>query len=109
MTPGFEFLVLDGVRIGIVPADEKIPSAAAGSIVYWNVKDFERTLEHLQALGATLYRGPMRIEDGQCMCHVRGPWGQLHWPAWTDKRAWPIIGQRKLTAPVPVLNVVCET
>ena len=73
--PFFEYLDVDGVSIEIVPADEKVASGAAGSVVYWHVKDFDLSLRHMQSMGATLYRGPAEIEDGKRMCQVRDPWG----------------------------------
>ena len=75
--PTFEFecLELNGVQIEIVPADEKVASGAAGSVVYWTVAEFDVTLHHLQSMGATLYRGPARIEHGMQMCQVHDPWG----------------------------------
>ncbi len=71
----FVFLEVDGVMIEIVPADEKVANGAAGSVLYWKVDDFDVSLEHMQSVGATLYRGPKKIEFGQRMCQVRDPWG----------------------------------
>jgi len=74
-SPAFECLAIDGVRLEIVPADDKVASGAAGSVVYWRVAALDTALARLQSLGATLYRGPMAIEEGQAMCQVRDPWG----------------------------------
>lgn len=71
----FEYLVLGDMQIEIVPADGKVGSGPAGTVAYWHTPDFAATLAHLQSLGATLYRGPMRIENGMDMCQVRDPWG----------------------------------
>ena len=73
--PPFERLSVGSGYIEIARADEKVSSGAAGSVVYWHVAQFESALAHFQAVGATLYRGPMSIEDGQRMCQVRDPWG----------------------------------
>ena len=73
--PFFEYLDLDGTSIEIVLADEKVASGAAGSVAYWYVTDFTSALQHMQSIGATLYRGPAEIEDGKRMCQVRDPWG----------------------------------
>lgn len=70
-----EFLDVGGVMLEIVPADELVTHAAAGSVVYWNTPDFEASLAQLLRVGATLYRGPGDIEYGQRMCQVRDPWG----------------------------------
>jgi len=71
----FECLEIDGIQIEFHPADEKVAAGAAGSVVYWTTADFDATLTHLQSLGATLYRGPGRIEDDEQMCQVLDPWG----------------------------------
>ena len=73
--PEFEFLTLGDTRIEIVLADDKVATGPAGSVVYWSARNFDTALAHLLQLGATLYRGPMRIEHGQRMCQVRDPWG----------------------------------
>ena len=73
--PHFEFLVVGNVRLEFVPSDNKVSSGTAGSVVYWQVPEFEAALIHFQSIGARLYRGPMGIEGGQCMCQVQDPWG----------------------------------
>ena len=82
----FEVLTINGVRLEIVPADEKVGSGPGGSVVYWQVASFSAAFGHLLKLGATLYRGPMDIEHGFRMCQVQDPWGNcigLRGPAGT--------------------------
>ena len=74
---GFTLPDLSEVTLELVPADEKVASGAAGSVVYWSTPDFGARLAEWQALGAELYRGPMDIEGGQRMAQVRDPWGNL--------------------------------
>ena len=71
----FEYLDYGGVMLELVPADAKVASGAAGSVVYWQVPDFAAALARFQSLGAELYRGPLDIEGGQRMAQVRDPWG----------------------------------
>lgn len=71
----FEYLAVGATRLEFVPADAKVPSGPAGSVVYWSVPRFEDALAHMQGVGATLYRGPLRIAHGQSICQVRDPWG----------------------------------
>lgn len=71
----FDYLAVGDVHLEIVPADDKVAAGAAGSVVYWRVAQFEDALAHMQSIGATLYRGPMDIEQGQRMCQLRDPWG----------------------------------
>lgn len=74
---GLALLDLNGLTLELVPADAKVAAGAAGSVVYWATEDFTARLAGWQALGATLYRGPLAIEDGQSMAQVRDPWGNL--------------------------------
>lgn len=71
----FEYLQVGSIALEIVQADEQVPSGAAGSVVYWRVEDFSRSLAHFLCVGAVLYRGPMKIEEDLWMCQVRDPWG----------------------------------
>ena len=73
--PGLEALLLGDVQLEFVPSDEKVSSGPAGTVAYWHVPEFNAALAALQSRGATLYRGPMDIEDGQVICQVRDPWG----------------------------------
>ncbi|WP_228778535.1 MULTISPECIES: VOC family protein [unclassified Polaromonas] len=71
----FEYLSVGAVSLELVLSDAKVSSGASGSVVYWQVPDIETSLRHFQSIGATLYRGPVLIEEGQAMCQVRDPWG----------------------------------
>ncbi|MGK7951477.1 MAG: glyoxalase/bleomycin resistance/dioxygenase family protein [Xenococcaceae cyanobacterium] len=71
----FEYLDYLGIAIEIVPADNKVSSGAAGSVVYWLTNNFQKRLDHLLKLGAILYRGPMNVEKGFKMCQVKDLWG----------------------------------
>jgi predicted enzyme related to lactoylglutathione lyase len=72
---GFTFLKIGSVQLELVWADEKVASGPAGTVVYWTVEDFQQALMHLEAVGAVLYRGPMKIDGDLWMCQVRDPWG----------------------------------
>ncbi len=73
----FECLDLNGMRIEVVAADEKVGAGTMGLAVDWEVESFDRALQHLTSLGATLYRGPMNIENGWRMCKLKDPFGNL--------------------------------
>jgi predicted enzyme related to lactoylglutathione lyase len=73
----FDLLIHDGVQLEFVPADEKVASGKAGSVVYWPVDDFDAVRMRAEALGATLYRGPMDIEHGWRMAQFIDPFGNL--------------------------------
>jgi predicted enzyme related to lactoylglutathione lyase len=72
---GFAYLRIGQTQLEIVPADGKVASGAAGSVVYWWVDDFDQALSHLTSVGGVLYRGPMEIDGALLMAQVRDPWG----------------------------------
>ncbi len=73
----FDLLELNGIKIEVVQADEKVGAGAFGLAVDWEVESFDEAFKHLTDLGATLYRGPMKIEAGFRMCKLKDPFGNL--------------------------------
>lgn len=73
----FECLELHGVQIEVVNADEKVGVGPFGLAVDWEVENFDEAINHLIALGATLYRGPGELEYGRRMCKLKDPFGNL--------------------------------
>lgn len=77
--PEFNFRAL---RIGdffieVVRADDKVPSGKSGTVLYWAVPDLLKAIEHFESIGSEIYRGPMPIENGQGMCQMTDPFGNL--------------------------------
>lgn len=68
------YLEINGIRLEIVPADAKLSAGSAGTVVYWTVENFDEALRHFLEIGATVYRGPSRVEAGKQMCMLRDPW-----------------------------------
>jgi predicted enzyme related to lactoylglutathione lyase len=77
--PEFDFTVLDinGFSLEVVQADNKVGSGKKGVVLYWHSDDWDATLKRLIELGASLYRGPMAIENGLSMCQLEDPFGNL--------------------------------
>ncbi len=77
--PVFEFRVLriGSFTIEVVRSDEKVPSRKAGTVLYWAVEDLMEAIEHFRQLGAEVYRGPIKIENGLGICQVADPFGNL--------------------------------
>lgn len=73
----FDLLLHEGVQLEFVPADAKVASGKAGSVVYWPVDDFDALRARAESLGAVLYRGPMAIDDGRRMAQFVDPFGNL--------------------------------
>lgn len=77
--PEFNFRAL---RIGdffidVVLADDNVSSGKSGTVLYWAVPDLLQAVEHFESLGSKIYRGPIPIENGQGMCQVTDPFGNL--------------------------------
>jgi predicted enzyme related to lactoylglutathione lyase len=77
--PDLDFTVLDlnGFSIEIVQSDDKVSEGKKGTVLYWSVRDLSVALSRFEALGASLYRGPMEIENGLSMCQLEDPFGNL--------------------------------
>ena len=45
--------------------------------MYWRTDDFDARRYYLESIGATLYRGPLDIEDSMAMCQLKDPFGNL--------------------------------
>jgi predicted enzyme related to lactoylglutathione lyase len=75
--PNFALFRVGGVELCFHPADAKMCSGAAGQVAYWRVADLGVALATVQARGATLYRGPLDIEDGLTICQIKDPFGNL--------------------------------
>lgn len=73
----FKCLQINGINIEVVEADEKVGAGTFGLAVDWEVESFDEAFTHLTGLGATLYRGPMNIENGRRMCKLKDPFGNL--------------------------------
>ena len=71
----WKYLVIDGVNLELVNCDETVPSGIAGTVVYWGTNDFDKRLEYLISIGASLFRGPMEIEGNVRICQVKDPFG----------------------------------
>lgn len=59
------------------PADAKMSPGSAGQVAYWRVNDFAKALDKANQHGATLYRGPLVIEDNRAICQMRDPFNNL--------------------------------
>jgi predicted enzyme related to lactoylglutathione lyase len=72
---GLPTVYLDAVELGFHPADAKGPSGVAGSVAYFEVDDLDAATELFRSAGASLYRGPIVIEDGRRKCQMTDPFG----------------------------------
>lgn len=77
--PDFDFTLLHvgDFTIEVVQADEKVSEGKKGTVLYWQVDNFDLAFEHFTQLGAKLYRGPMLIDGNNRMCQLEDPFGNL--------------------------------
>lgn len=73
----FPILRVESVEICFHKADTKVTSGKAGSVVYWRVENFQKAIAHAEAMGASIHRGPLEIEDGDAICQIADPFGNL--------------------------------
>jgi len=52
-----------GTRLEMVAADDKNPASTGGSIGYFEVSSVTAVIEKAQLLGATIWRGPLKVND----------------------------------------------
>jgi catechol 2,3-dioxygenase-like lactoylglutathione lyase family enzyme len=57
--------------------DEKSPFSPGGQVAYWRVASLKRAVRYFLSLGATLYRGPLTVENGEAICQIRDPLGNV--------------------------------
>jgi len=73
----FTVLTIGEFMIEIVQADEKVGVGKSGTVLYWSVENVSDAIAFFSSIGATLYRGPLNIENGFVMCQVEDPFGNL--------------------------------
>lgn len=67
-----------GMRLEMVGADDKNPASTGGSIGYFEVSSIASMIEKAQQLGATIWRGPLQINDsGWTIVQIRDSAGNI--------------------------------
>lgn len=70
------------VRIGACDlwfhaADEKMGPGIVGQVAYWRVESLDHAMDRAREMGAVLFRGPLDREDGEFMCQMIDPFGNV--------------------------------
>lgn len=73
----FTYLDVNGFIIEVHSADGKNKPGKNGQVTYWHVPDFESFVAKAIAMGASVYRGPIDIEDNKKMAQLLDPSGNL--------------------------------
>lgn len=74
---GLPSVVVEAVRMVFHPADGKTRAGEGGTVPYCRVDVLVAAVEAFCAAGASVYRGPLVIEDGRTICQVRDPFGNV--------------------------------
>ncbi|MGZ6403394.1 MAG: VOC family protein [Bdellovibrionota bacterium] len=73
----FPVLRVGNAEICFHKADSKVSSGKAGVVTYWRVADFKQAAGRAEGMGGTIHRGPLAIEDGNTICQIADPFGNL--------------------------------
>jgi predicted enzyme related to lactoylglutathione lyase len=68
---------VDGLEIGVHPADPERNPVGGSPVVYWSVASVESVRERLLRAGATPHRGPLAISESRSVCQLRDPYGNV--------------------------------
>lgn len=77
LVEGFPVLRIGGVELCFHKADSKVSSGRAGAVTYWRVASFDQAMANAESMGGSVYRGPLEIEDGNSICQILDPFGNL--------------------------------
>jgi predicted enzyme related to lactoylglutathione lyase len=77
VAPDYRVRWVGGMEVCFHPADRKVSSGHAGSVVYWETANLQQAKSHAEKLGAKLYRGPLEVEEGRFICQMEDPFDNL--------------------------------
>ncbi len=58
-------------------SDEKSPYSTGGQVAYWRVQEIRKAISFFTAHGAIIFRGPLNIGNGEAICQVGDPFGNV--------------------------------
>jgi lactoylglutathione lyase len=67
---------VSGYELGLQPIEDK-PNSLGNEVVYWGVKDIQKSYKRLLALGAESYEEPENVGDDIMTATVKDPWGNV--------------------------------
>ena len=73
----FEYLEIGGFVVEFLQSDERSQPGIRGQVGYWSVPHFDRFVGRALQMGASVYRGPIDIEQGRKMAQLSDPFGNL--------------------------------
>ena len=73
----FGYIKVGSSQLCFHVADEKANAGHRGQVAYWRVSSLTETCARMERAGATLYRGPLVIGNGEAICQMSDPFGNL--------------------------------
>jgi catechol 2,3-dioxygenase-like lactoylglutathione lyase family enzyme len=73
----FGYLRIGSSQLCFHVADEKASAGHFGQVAYWRVSSLAQTRAQLERAGAKLFRGPLMIGNGEAICQMSDPFGNL--------------------------------
>ena len=73
----FEYLDIGGFVVEFLQSDERSQPGIRGQVGYWSVPQFDRFVGRALQMGASIYRGPIDIDQGRKMAQLCDPFGNL--------------------------------
>ena len=73
----FGYIQIGSFQLCFHAADEKANAGHRGQVAYRRVSSLTQTCALLERAGATLYRGPLVIGNGEAICQMSDPFGNL--------------------------------
>jgi|GEM_PF-65345 len=76
-TPDYVEFRVNQSGLSMSQSDEKSPYSTGGQVAYWRVQDVDKTVQFFAAQGASIFRGPLDIENGEAICQICDPFGNV--------------------------------
>ena len=77
LAAGYSVLRVGDTEICFHLADAKVSAGMAGVVTYWRVADFGSAVDRAKEMGGAIHRGPLEIGDGESICQILDPFGNL--------------------------------
>ncbi|MGD8428219.1 MAG: VOC family protein [Balneolaceae bacterium] len=68
---------VSGYELGLLPFESNIAQTGSNEVVYWGVKDIQKSYKRLLELGATTFEEPENVGENIMVATVKDPWGNI--------------------------------
>ena len=75
--PDFIGFHLDEIDLCFHRLDEKAGNPTGSQVAYWEVKNFDESVEEFVANNASIFREPIQIPEGGSVIQIKDPFGNI--------------------------------